>query len=186
VTGGDRRAAVFLDRDGVLNELVMRDGVPVSPRRAEDFVITAGAAVAVGRLREAGFAVFVVSNQPDLARGLLERREHDRMMAFLRTVIPLDDVACCPHDDRDQCSCRKPQPGMLLDLAERHGVDLRRSVLVGDSSKDMEAGRRAGCRTILLSRDYNAGATADAVLGTLADAVAWVLRNREPGGRHVV
>jgi len=176
VSARGRRPGVFLDRDGVLNQVVMRDGAPGSPRRAAEFVIAAEAPAAVGRLRQAGFPVLVVSNQPDLARGHLEQAEHDRMLAALKAAVPVDDIAICPHDDADRCACRKPQPGMLLMLAERHDLDLARSVLVGDTWRDVEAGRRAGCRTVLLAREYNGDVTADAVVGTLAEAVDLVLR----------
>lgn len=174
-TGG--RRAIFLDRDGVLNEVEWRDGAPVSPRRVAGFRLAAGASEAVRRLKGAGWAVFVVTNQPDLARGTLEPREHERMLALLRAALPVDDVAVCPHDDADACPCRKPKPGMLEDLAARHGVELARSVVLGDSWKDVEAGRRAGCRTILLRRAYNRGVEADAVVETLESAVDEILRS---------
>jgi D-glycero-D-manno-heptose 1,7-bisphosphate phosphatase len=176
VKGAAYRPAVFLDRDGVLNEVVRRDGAAASPRRAAEFRITEGAAEAVDGLRQAGFLVFVVTNQPDLARGSLEPAEHDWIMAALRAAVTIDDIAICPHDDADGCGCRKPEPGLLLMLAERHGVDLARSVLVGDGWRDIEAGRRAGCRTVLLQRDYNAGTKADVVVTTLAEAVAMIPR----------
>jgi D-glycero-D-manno-heptose 1,7-bisphosphate phosphatase len=172
------RGAIFLDRDGVLNDPVWRDGAPASPRRATDFRIAAGAADAVRRLRAAGLPVFVVTNQPDLARGTLGAGEHARMLSMLRAAVPVDDVAVCPHDDADGCACRKPKPGMLEELAARHGVALARSVMVGDSKRDLEAGRHAGCRTILLRRDYNRGLEADTVVETLGEAVDEILRNQ--------
>jgi D-glycero-D-manno-heptose 1,7-bisphosphate phosphatase len=150
-----------------------------------DFRVVPDAAGAVGRLRAAGFPVFVVTNQPDLARGLLAPAEHERMLAVLRAAVAVDDIAVCPHDDADRCECRKPASGMLEDLASRHGVDLAQSVVVGDSWKDMEAGRRAGCRTVLIGRDYNRGAAADVVVDTLQAAVDYILQ-LERGGRNVV
>ena len=172
------RGAIFLDRDGVLNEMVWRDGALASPRRAAEFCLAAGAADAVRRLRAAGLPVFVATNQPDIARGTLSRDEHERMLALLRTAVQLDDVAVCPHDDADGCACRKPKPGLLEDLAVRHGVVLARSVMVGDSGKDVEAGRRAGCRTILIRREYNHGVDADTVVDTLNSAVDEILRTQ--------
>jgi len=172
---GNGRRAVFLDRDGVLNEVVVENGVPLSPRRAEEFLVVAGSLEAVDRLREHGFPVFVASNQPDLARGKLAPEESARMMTVLRDALPLDDVAICPHDDVDGCTCRKPQPGLLVGLAQRWDVDLSRSYMVGDSWKDVEAGRRAGCHTILLRRDYNGAARADTVVDTLGEAVQFIL-----------
>jgi D-glycero-D-manno-heptose 1,7-bisphosphate phosphatase len=172
------RRAIFFDRDGVLNEVVWRDGAPVSPRCAAELRLVAGAAEAVRRLRSAGWLVLVVTNQPDLARGALERAEHDRILALFRESLAVDDVAVCPHDDTHDCRCRKPKPGMLEDLAARHRVVLSRSVMVGDSWKDIEAGRRAGCRTVLLRREYNRGLEADVVTDTLESAVDEILRQQ--------
>jgi D-glycero-D-manno-heptose 1,7-bisphosphate phosphatase len=149
VTGAARQA-VFLDRDGVLNALVARDGRAVSPRCLEDFRLLPEAAAHVQRLRGRGLLIFVMTNQPDVARGHLAAADLEEMHRRLKAAFELDDLAVCPHDDADRCSCRKPQPGMLLALAERWGVDLRRSFTVGDGWKDIEAGRRAGCRTILI------------------------------------
>ena len=173
------REAVFLDRDGVLNEVVVHNGVPLSPRRVEDFRVVPGSLEALQRLRERGLPLFVASNQPDVARGHLAPEELARMTATLQRTLPLDEVVICPHDDADGCTCRKPQPGLLLTVAERWGVDLSRSYVVGDSWKDVEAGRRAGCHTILLRRDYNASAQADTVVSTLAEAVQLILQRGE-------
>ncbi|HUK22884.1 MAG TPA: HAD-IIIA family hydrolase [Gemmatimonadales bacterium] len=178
------RAAVFLDRDGVLNDVPsVENGIPMSPRRVSEFRVAAGTRAAVERLRQRGLPVFVASNQPDLARGKMDPDESARMIAVLRQAIPLDDVAVCPHDDADGCDCRKPKPGLLIQVAERWGVDLSRSFMVGDSWKDLEAGRRAGCHTILLRRDYNATAQADTVVGTLDEAVQYILQHNEEGKR---
>jgi len=166
-----RGRAVFLDRDGILNELVVRDGQAVSPRRLEDFRLRADASAAVTRLAAMGLHVFVASNQPDIARGLLDRDDLAEMTRRLRSSLAVEDVVVCPHDDADDCACRKPRPGMLLDLAERWDLALADSFLVGDSWKDIEAGRRAGCRTILVGASAN-GTAADTVVPDLAAAVA--------------
>ena len=162
----------------------MEGETAVGPRRLSDFRLVEGAAELVARLKAAGQPVFVVTNQPDVARGLLDAFELEQMMAMLRAAMPVDDVAICPHDDRDGCECRKPKPGMLLRLARRHGTDLLQSVMVGDTWKDMDAGRRAGCRTILLRRPYNESATGDLVLHTLAEAVDHILEYAK--GEHVI
>jgi D-glycero-D-manno-heptose 1,7-bisphosphate phosphatase len=172
--------AVFLDRDGVLNEVLFRDGLPVSPRTVAEFRPAAGVREAVERLRAAGFLALVVTNQPDVARGLIAPAEFDGIMKALRAAAPVDDVAFCPHDDGSSCHCRKPKPGMVTDLAARHDVDLARSVLVGDTWKDMEAGKRAGVTTILLRRPYNGNATGDLVVDTLDEAVRHILQTGRP------
>ncbi len=168
---GARRRAVFLDRDGILNALVVREGMAASPRRAADFHLMPGAGDAVRRLRSYGLLAFVVTNQPDVARGLLPRAELDAMTAILRSNIAVDEVAVCLHDDGDACPCRKPAPGLLTALAQRWNVDLPTSFAVGDSWKDVEAGRRAGCRTILIGETTARGAArADFAVATLAEA----------------
>jgi D-glycero-D-manno-heptose 1,7-bisphosphate phosphatase len=166
------RRAVFLDRDGVLNALVMRDGRGVSPRRREDFRLIAGADEVVGRFRTLRLLVFVVTNQPDVARGHLPQAELDAMSAILAERVPVDEIAVCPHDDADGCDCRKPKPGLLQGLAERWQVDLPGSYAVGDSWRDVEAGRRAGCRTILLGAGRQGDAVPDFTVATLGEAAA--------------
>jgi D-glycero-D-manno-heptose 1,7-bisphosphate phosphatase len=163
-----RTRAVFLDRDGVLNALVMRDGVAVSPRAMEDFAIVPDARTSVTRLKDAGFRVFVITNQPDIARGRMSKAVLDEMSSALRAEVPLDDIAICTHDDADGCDCRKPRAGMLHTLAERWQVDLPRSVVIGDSWRDMHAGRAANCKTVMLGdmtdeADYCAASLGDAV-----------------------
>lgn len=165
------RAAVFLDRDGVLNPLIDDEGELRSPRTREEFELDESARDAVERLQRAGYLVFVVTNQPDLARGNLPLPELVAMNAEVRARLNVDDLRVCPHDDDDQCECRKPLPGMLHVLARRWGVDLSESFMVGDTWKDVEAGRAAGCRTILLRRSYNEGVDADHVVETLDEAV---------------
>ena len=162
--------AVFLDRDGVLNELVARDGHWYSPRRFEEFRFIEGTAVAVERLRALGLAVFVVTNQPDIARGLMDSSELDRMTDEVQRKLAPDAVLVCPHDDSDRCLCRKPLPGMLTTLAERWQIDMGASFMVGDSPKDMAAGRAAGCRTIFIDRSGAGCALADHAVTSLAGA----------------
>jgi D-glycero-D-manno-heptose 1,7-bisphosphate phosphatase len=167
--------AVFLDRDGVINEVVVRGGRPASPRALDELVLDPAAPSAVAALRAAGFRVFVVTNQPDLARSLLDPDVHEVMMARVREVVRPDELVTCPHDDAEGCACRKPRPGMLRGLAERWGVALAASFMVGDGWRDMAAGRAAGCRTILLARDYNEGVETDHTVTDLTEAAALIL-----------
>lgn len=173
--------AVFLDRDGVLNVIVEREGRPESPRVRGEFVLVAGARDSVDRLKAAGLPVFVVTNQPDLARGLLPVAELDAMMRQLEDDVGVDDMRVCPHEDRHGCTCRKPAPGMILELAAHWGVDTRRSFMVGDTWRDMEAGRAAGCRTVLLRTWYNDDADGDMTVSDLGAAVDWILTARADG-----
>ena len=175
-SSGPRPCAVFLDRDGVLNRPVVRDGKLASPRRVEEFELFENVARAVRRLREHGLLVFVVTNQPDVARGYMDIATLERMTALLRSQVPLDGVAVCIHDDADGCECRKPAPGMLLALAQRWNLELACSFMIGDSWRDVEAGRRAGCRTIFIDGSGLATATSDVTVRTLDAAVREIER----------
>ncbi|MBV9735999.1 MAG: HAD family hydrolase [Acidisphaera sp.] len=167
---------MFLDRDGVLNAVVMRDGKPASPRRPEEFVLESGVEDALGRLHAAGLKLFVVTNQPDVSRGLMDDAALDAMHRTLRERLPIAEIACCRHDDAQGCACRKPKPGMLLDLATRWDLALAKSVMIGDQDRDMACGRAAGCATIQLARPYNSGAGAQHRVADLAAAVAIILQ----------
>ena len=171
------RSAVFLDRDGVINRAVVRAGRPFPPSMADDVELLPGVAEACAALQEAGALVFCVTNQPDVARGTARREDVAAINLRLRRTLGLNDVAVCYHDERDGCDCRKPKPGMLINLAARHRVDLERSVMVGDRWRDVEAGTRAGCRTIFIDYGYNEErpTKADFVGGSLAQALPWIL-----------
>lgn len=169
------RAAVFLDRDGVLNEVVVREGRVESPRSSAEFRIVPDAAASVRRLRAAGLPVLVVTNQPDIARGLLPHDDLKAMLDRLRSEVGVDDAMACVHDDGDGCDCRKPLPGLLVALARKWNVDLGQSFMVGDTWRDMDAGRAAGCRTVLLRTWYNGDAVGDTVVEDLAAAAEWIL-----------
>lgn len=171
------RRAIFLDRDGVLNEVVMRPGGVVgSPRSMSEFILVPGSVDLVARLRAAGYLVFVVTNQPDIERGLLDPAVLGSISAVLRDEVGVDEVVVCTHDDSAECPCRKPRPGMLMDLAERWNVDLTSSYIIGDSWRDMDAGRAAGCQTVLVRRPYNEGVTADFVVDGLHEVSGHLLR----------
>lgn len=148
------RPAVFLDRDGVLNRAEIRDGRPHAPRRLRDFRLLPGAVRGVRALHQAGFLTIVVTNQPDIANGHVEPTVVEAMHAKLRRQAPLDAIEVCPHRQEDGCGCRKPRPGLLVSAAERLGIDLAQSFLVGDRWKDIAAGRAVGCHTVFVDRGY--------------------------------
>ena len=170
--------AVFLDRDGVLNKAYVRNGKPYSPDTVEEMIIVPDAAPALTRLRDHGFRLIVATNQPDIARRRLTRAQVDAMNAHLRCKLPLDAVEVCPHDDADNCDCRKPKPGLLLRAAQRDGIALSESFMVGDRFRDIEAGDSAGCRTILIGDGYGETfkAQPDAKFATLNEAADWILK----------
>lgn len=166
---------MFLDRDGVVNEVVFRDGKLASPRSLEEFRLCEGIGAALEQLVKGGFRLFVVSNQPDVARGLLAPAVLEAISARVLESLPVERVLTCIHDDADGCSCRKPKPGMLQAVASSEGVDLARSFLIGDSWKDMQAGSRGGCTTILLRRPYNRGVTGDHEVENIVKAAELIL-----------
>ena len=175
------KPAVFLDRDGVVNEVVFRDGQPASPRTLEEFILGEGIEEAVKRLKSAAFYVFVITNQPDIARKKLEAIVLEQMSETIRQSLPIDDILVCPHDNSDNCTCRKPLSGMLISLATRWQIDLCRSFMVGDSWKDMAAGKGAGCQTILIERHYNTGTESDFKVASLLAATDIILNLTNKG-----
>ena len=167
--------AVFLDRDGVLAEAIVRDGRAFAPTWLDDFRILPEAAEQVHRLRAAGLLCIVFTNQPELSNGLLDPRDLDEMHRQLRAAMPVHDIYVCPHDKSEGCRCHKPATGMLLDAAARWSIDLPTSFVIGDRWRDIGAGLAAGCFSILLERPYSACDDADVNVATLREAVDAVL-----------
>jgi len=182
------RAAVFLDRDGVLNEVRVEAGVPHPPRTTADLEIVSDAPTATRRLSEAGYVLVIITNQPDVARGDADRAEVEELNEAVRTTLGIDHVYCGWHDG-SACSCRKPRPGMLLTSAADLDLDLAASWVIGDRWVDIGAGVAAGTRTILIERDYSwdpSGGIAPsedlvptAKVATIVEAVTLILRTPE-------
>jgi len=172
------RQAVFLDRDGVLIQVNVRDGKPHPVASLAEVEILPGVHEACTLLHEAGFLLIVVTNQPDVARGIQRREVVEAIHCMLRETLPLDDILVCYHDDADHCLCRKPEPGLLLQAAKDWNIDLSASYMVGDRWKDIEAGRRAGCITVFIDHAYEERRpdNPDYRVGSLAEAAAWILR----------
>jgi D-glycero-D-manno-heptose 1,7-bisphosphate phosphatase len=171
------RPAVFLDRDGVLIEAVVIDGTPHPPPSVAEVRVIASAVEACRRLRQAGFALVVATNQPDVARGTETVEGVHAINQVISEQIEIDEFVECLHDDADNCDCRKPKPGMLVAAAQRLGIDLARSYMVGDRWKDVEAGRRAGCATVFVDRGYTERQPdqPDVVVAELAEAVPGIV-----------
>jgi len=148
----EKRRAVFLDRDGVINKgAPPRDYIKIWG----EFEFLPGVKKAIRKLNERGFLVIVVSNQSGIAKRVMTeddlREIHSRMEDELREEgAKIDRIYYCPHDPMDNCRCRKPKPGLLLKAAQEYDIDLDRSWMIGDSESDIEAGKRAGCKTILI------------------------------------
>lgn len=148
---------MFLDRDGVLTRSLVREGRPYAPRSLDEFHLLPDAADALALLDQAGYLLIVVTNQPDVATGQLAGAVLEEMHCRLREALPVDDVLTCLCLEADpECLCYKPRPGLLIEAAKKWGIDLRRSVMVGDRWRDIGAGKAAGCYTVFLDRHYAA------------------------------
>ena len=178
-----RRRAVFLDRDGVLVETLVRDNRAFAPLSLSEFRLVAEATAQVARLREAGLLPIVFTNQPDVGRGRLSLETLDAMHARLRETVAVEDIFVCTHDSEAACECRKPKPGLLRAAAEKWAVDLEQSFVVGDRWQDIEAGRAVGCYTVLIERPYSENPAADARVADLVGAVRVVLGHADHAGK---
>jgi D-glycero-D-manno-heptose 1,7-bisphosphate phosphatase len=171
------RPAVFLDRDGVINRAFIRDGLPYPPDSLKDLEILPHVPEALSALKARGYSLVVVTNQPDVARGTASRELVDSIHERLQGELGFDAIFTCFHDDADECNCRKPKPGLLFRAAHDLGIDLASSFMVGDRWRDVEAGRRAGCRTLFVDCGYRESTShpCDFRVGSLLEASAIIL-----------
>ena len=170
--------AVFLDRDGVINRAIVREGRPYAAASTAELQILPQVPEALAELKRNGFLLFVVTNQPDVGRGTLQREVVEYLHEILAAALPLDSILVCYHSDEDRCSCRKPLPGLLLEAAREYAIDLKQSFMVGDRWRDIEAGHNAGCKTILVDRAYQESGPArepDVRVKSLRQAAGWIL-----------
>ena len=154
-SSGQRRA-VFLDRDGVLNRALVKDGKPYPPRSLAEFEIIPGVAEACALLKQAGFLLVVATNQPDVGRGTLSREVVESLHAHLQQVLPIDrvEVSYDSGEENPPSEFRKPRPGLLRRAARELNIDLGRSFMVGDRWRDVDCGHAAGCTTFLIDYGY--------------------------------
>ncbi len=198
------KKAIFIDRDGTLNEMVYdrTHGTMDSPRRPDQVALMPGAAEFLKQLRDAGYFLVVVTNQPGLAKGTLTMEELEAVNARIAKLLGAsgarwDDLRFCPHHPdpgpggnpayTKKCDCRKPLPGMLFAAAGAHGLDRKESWMVGDGLVDVQAGKAAGCRTVLVAKlkvsqvekffDTDGGEP-DAVAGSLVEALDIILHGK--------
>ena len=176
--------AVFLDRDGVLNEAYPDGDTTRPPRTLDELVLLPGVPAALDRLRRAGYLLVVVTNQPDVARGKQTRESVESINAAIRERLPLLDVMVCHHDSADECTCRKPKPGMLLAAANKWCLDLHGTYLIGDRWSDIVAAKAAGCRAVLIATPYSRPerCSPDHSAADITDAVDWILARGGPNG----
>ena len=167
------RKAIFLDRDGVINKIIIKNGLPFSPSSFAELEILPGVKESILKLQKLNFVCLVVTNQPDVSRGIIEKKTVVKINNYLKDKIKLDDFFVCYHDDHDNCKCRKPKSGLLLDACKKWDIDLKKSYMIGDRCKDIEAGKRAGCKTIFIDCNYkeakpkNTNFTTDSLLNSV-------------------
>ncbi len=147
--------AFFLDRDGVLNESVIKNGKPYPPDSINDLIIPKKLKKNLLKLRKLNFLLIMITNQPDVARGTRKKNDVDEINNYLKNYLNLDDVYCCYHDDLDDCICRKPKDGMIKMAKKKWNINLSKSFLVGDRWKDIKCGINAGVKTFLIEKKYD-------------------------------
>ena len=176
-----QRFIAFLDRDGTVIETDVHEGLPVAIQGSDRVALVPGAEAACARLKSAGYLLVLVTNQPDVARGLVSRSEIDSVNNGLADTLCLDLSLTCYHDDLDGCDCRKPAPGLLITAAAVFDVNLDSgSVMIGDRWRDIDAGHAAGVSTVFLDRGYAEllRTAPDYFAESLTDAADWVLDRR--------
>lgn len=150
-----KQKAVFFDRDGVLNEAIIRDSRPYSPSDISELRIISSALDSLTRLKANDFIIIVITNQPEVARGGILRENVEVINNHLIASLPIDKIYSCYHDDEDGCSCRKPLPGLILKGALEFNIDLKKSYLIGDRWRDIGAAQAAGIMSIFINFHYD-------------------------------
>ncbi len=180
--------AIFLDRDGVINRAILREGRPYPPQTLDEMEILPGVREAVRELRAAGFRVIVITNQPDVATGKQSREVVEAMHRRLREEVEVDGIYVCYHSDADGCECRKPKAGLIHAAARECSLDLAQSFLVGDRWRDIDAAKAAGCTAFFIDYGYQEELRQepDRMVDSLADACALILSlaTRQPGNKE--
>lgn len=172
--------AVFLDRDGVLCRTSIHNRKSYAPRNLKDFILLPYTQKSISQLKQVGFKVIVVTNQPDIGNGFVALSVVESMNEKLFSKTLIDDIFLCTHRQDEHCNCRKPNPGMLLAAAEKHDIDLSKSYMVGDRASDIEAGHSAGCIAIFIDRHYDEirPRKPEKTVSSLRKAVIYILKNK--------
>jgi D-glycero-D-manno-heptose 1,7-bisphosphate phosphatase len=173
--------AIFIDRDGVINKAVVRNGKPHPPTNLGEVVIIDGVPDALAALKQAGYFTIVVTNQPDVARNQVSQQSVREINDWMSSTLFIDEFRVCYHDDKDNCHCRKPKPGLLLEAISRLCIDPEMSYMIGDRWRDVECGLRAGCKTIFIDYGYDERRPVryDYLATSLLDASQFILKDND-------
>lgn len=173
-------SAIFLDRDGIINEPIVKNKLPYSPNSLLDFVFCSDIFKFVTAMNQYGFKIFVVTNQPEVARGTVRKDVIESMHEMIRAELGIKEIEVCYHDNDDYCLCRKPKPGMIFSLAKTHKINLAQSFMIGDRWKDVAAGKAAGCKTIFFDRQYSEPkpSNPDYTITKMSEAGSIIINNR--------
>ena len=146
--------AIFLDRDGVINKVNLVAGKPYPPKDISELILLPKVDEALQLLKDAGYLLIVITNQPDVARGKMKIETVEVINQFLKNLLPINDIFTCYHDDIENCNCRKPKPGNILKAANQYNINIQNSFMIGDRWRDVEAGISAGCKTFYIDYTY--------------------------------
>ncbi|OGO90881.1 MAG: histidinol phosphate phosphatase [Coxiella sp. RIFCSPHIGHO2_12_FULL_42_15] len=177
ITSKARHPAVFLDRDGVITIPEFREGRSFAPRSLAQLAYFPDVPFALQQLKEQGFLLIVVTNQPDVGNGLVQQSVIEAMHQKMKNDLPIDDIQVCYHTRQDRCDCRKPQIGLFTRAMANFPIDINQSYMIGDRSIDIEAGQRMGCKTIFVDYDYvePMAVIPDVTVRNLSEAIRFIL-----------
>lgn len=150
-----KNKCVFLDRDGVLNYPIIRNRKPYSPRKISEFKLLPDSIDSVNRICELGYLTIIITNQPDIATGKLSLSLLKKFHNILFTKMRITDIFYCPHQESENCLCRKPKTAMIDRASIKYNIDLKQSFVIGDRWRDIDCGIKSGCKTIFIDYNYN-------------------------------
>ena len=166
--------AVFFDRDGVINKLIFRKGNYYSPREINNFKLYNDTTKVIKTVKDKGYLSIIISNQPDIARGLLKKTELNKMTKYLYNKLKVDDILYCMHDDPDVKGCRKPAAGLIIKAKNKWNISLQHSFMIGDTEKDLGAAKNAGVKFLLINRNYNENINVSDRINKLTDITLYL------------
>jgi len=169
---------IFLDRDGVINKPWIKNGKGYAPRFLKDFKIYSSVKSDIKKLKENGYKVFVITNQPDVNNKLIKKKTLNAMHKILKKKVLVDKILYCPHDKKENCKCRKPKTGLIKNAIKGKKIYLKESYMIGDRASDIEAGIKAGCKTIFINKNYSESKPKkqDKTVKSLNAAVNYILK----------